>query len=109
VRADNKQDYVITGVLKDIPENSSMQFEWVAPFQIWYQQSPWAYDWANNCVSTYVELKPGANLASINTQLYNFVQKRAPQSNGHVFLFAMNDWHLYGEFENGKQTGGGFC
>ena len=26
----------------------------------------------------------------------------------HVpFLFSMNDWHLYDEFENGKQTGGG--
>ena len=36
VRVDNKQDYVITGVLKDIPENSSIQFEWVAPFEIWY-------------------------------------------------------------------------
>ncbi|WP_202409428.1 ABC transporter permease [Hufsiella arboris] len=31
VRVDNKQDYVITGVVKDIPENSSLQFEWLAP------------------------------------------------------------------------------
>ncbi|MBV9963480.1 MAG: ABC transporter permease, partial [Parafilimonas sp.] len=30
VRVDNKQDYVITGVLKDIPKNSSVRFEWVA-------------------------------------------------------------------------------
>ena len=107
VRVDNKQDYVITGVLKDIPENSSLQFEWVAPFQIWYQQSPWAYQWENNCVSTYAEIKPGADVANINKQLYNFVQKRAPTSNGHVFLFGMNNWHLYSEFENGKPTGGG--
>ena len=42
VRVDNKQNYVITGVLKDILQNSSLQFEWVAPFQIWYKQSPWA-------------------------------------------------------------------
>jgi predicted permease len=108
VRIDNKQDYVITGVLKDIPENSSLQFEWVAPFQIWYQQSPWAYKWENNCVTTYAELKPRVNVADINKQLYNFVQKRAPTSTGHVFLFPMNDWHLYGEFVNGKPTGGGF-
>ncbi len=108
VRVDNKQDYTITGVLKDIPENSSMQFEWVAPFQIWYQQSPWAYKWENNCLSTYVELKPGADLTHINKQLYNFVQKRAPTSIGHVFLFGMENWHLYGGFENGKPTGSGF-
>ena len=107
VRVDNKQNYVITGVLKDIPENSSMRFEWVAPFQIWYQQSPWAYEWGNNCLSTYVELKPGASLDAINKQLYNFVQKRSPPSTGHVFLFGMNNWHLYGDFENGKPTGSG--
>ena len=108
VRVDNKQDYVITGVLKDIPQNSSLQFEWVAPFQIWYDQSPWAYEWSNNCLSTYVELKPGTDLANVNKQLYNFVQKRAPTSIGHVFLFGMNNWHLYGDFDNGKPTGSGF-
>src|SRR4051812_17329961 len=58
VRVDNKQDYVITGLLKDIPENSSVQFEWLAPFQIWYDASDWAHKWGNNCLSTYVELKP---------------------------------------------------
>src|SRR4030095_5072462 len=42
VRIDNKQDYVISGVLKDIPRNASLQFEWIAPFQVYYQQSPWA-------------------------------------------------------------------
>jgi putative ABC transport system permease protein len=108
VRVDNKQDCVITGVLKDIPQNSSLQFDWVAPFQIWYQQSPWAYEWSNNCLSTYVELKSGADPATINKQLYNFVQKRASTSIGHVFLFGMNNWHLYGDFDNGKPTGSGF-
>jgi putative ABC transport system permease protein len=108
VRVDNKQDYVITGILKDIPQNSTLQFEWIAPFQIWYQQSPWLYKWENNSLSTYVELKPGANLTAINKQLYDFVQKKAPSSNGHVFLFGMNNWHLYGQFDNGKATGGGF-
>ncbi len=34
VRVDNKQDYVITGVLKDLPENSTLQFEWLAPYEI---------------------------------------------------------------------------
>jgi putative ABC transport system permease protein len=107
VRVDNKQDYVITGVLKDIPENSSLSFEWVAPFEIWYKRSPWAYIWENNCLSTYVELKPGASLENINKQLYNFVQKKAPTSNGHVFLFGMKNWHLYNQFDNGKPTGSG--
>ncbi len=107
VRMDNKQDYVVTGVLKDIPENSSMQFEWVAPFEIWFKQSEWLHHWGNNSLSTYVELKPRVNPASVNKLLYNFIQKREPSSIARPFLFSMNDWHLYDDFENGKQTGGG--
>jgi putative ABC transport system permease protein len=107
VRADNKQDYIVTGVVKDLPANSSLQFEWLSPFEIWFQQSPWAHEWGNSCLSTYVELKPGTNPQSVNKQLYSYIQKRAPASISHPFLFSMNDWHLYNEFENGKQTGGG--
>jgi len=107
VRVNNRQDYVITGLLKDIPENSSVQFEWLAQFQLWYDASDFAHKWGNNCLSTYVELKPGVDPASINKQLYNFIQKRDPQSIARPFLFSMNDWHLRNEFDNGKQTGGG--
>lgn len=107
VRLDNKQDYTITGVLKDIPENSSLKFEWVAPFQVWFDKSPWAKYWGNNCLSTYVELKPGVAPATVNKLLYGFIQKREPESIARPFLFTMNDWHLRDEFDNGVQTGGG--
>ena len=107
VRVDNKHDYVVTGVLKDIPENSSLQFEWVAPFEIWFQQSDWLHSWGNNSLATYVELKPGADPASVNKLLYNFIQKREPASIARPFFFPLSDWRLYDQFENGKQTGGG--
>ena len=107
VRVDNKQDYVITGVLKDIPQNSTIKFEWLMPFEIYFQQNDWLHRWGNNSLSTYVELKPGVNPASVNKQLYNFIQQREPASIARPFLWSMNYWRLYDEFENGKQTGGG--
>jgi len=107
VRANNKQNYVVTGVIKDIPENSFMQFEWVAPFQIYFDQSPWLHKWSNNSLSTYVELKTGVNPASVNKLLYDFIQKRDPKSIARPFLWSMNDWHLRDAFDNGIATGGG--
>lgn len=108
VRVDNKQDYIISGVIKDIPQNSSVTFEWAAPFKIWYNESEsWAQYWGNNCLSTYVELKPGVNPASVNKLLYDFIQKRDDQSIARPFLFALKDWRLRNEFDNGVQTGGG--
>ncbi len=107
VRVDNKQDYVVTGVVKDIPDNSTIHFEFVAPFEIIYDQSPWLHIWGNNSLSTYVELKPGADETSVNKILYSFIQQREPQSNARPFLWSMNKWHLYDQFENGKETGSG--
>ncbi len=107
IRVDNKQDYVVSGVLKDIPENSSLQFEWLSPFKIFFDQSPWLKEWNSNSLSTFVELKPGVDTASVNKQLYNFIQKREPLAIARPFLFSMNDWKLRDEFDGGKQTGGG--
>lgn len=107
VRVDNKQDYIITGVLKDIPSNSSLQFEWAAPFEIIHDQSPWLNQWANNSISTYVELQPGVSAASVNKRLYDFIQQRVPEAIARPFLWNMSQWHLYDEFDNGVATGGG--
>ncbi len=108
VRVDNKQDYVITGVIKDIPKNSTIQFEWVAPFEIWWNENKsWAQNWGNNDLDTYVELKPNVSAVSVNKMLYNFIQQREPKSIARPFLFSAHDWHLRDEFENGVQTGGG--
>lgn len=108
VRVDKKQDYVVTGVLKDMPQNSSLQFEWVASFDVYFRQnSDWLKDWTSNGTTTYVELNPSVNPATVDKQLYNFIQQKAPTALPHAFLFSMNDWNLYADFANGKQTGGG--
>ena len=107
IRVDNKHDYVVSGVLKDIPANSSLQFEWLMPYQIFFDENPWITNWGNQGTTTYAELKPGIDPETVNKQLYNYIQKREPTALGHSFLFAMNDWHLYDDFKDGKQTGGG--
>jgi len=113
VRMDNKQDYVVSGVLKDQPENSTLQFEWLAPFKVWYDENPWAAKWGNFGITTYVELKPRVDAASINRQLlnpfYDFTTQKieTEKSTVHEFLFSMNDWHLRDDFDNGKPTGSG--
>ena len=108
VRVDNKQDYVVSGVIKDIPKNSTIQFEWVAPFEIWYDENKsWAKEWGNNDLDTYVELKPNVTAASVDKILYTFIQQRDPKSIARPFLFSAHDWHLRDEFDNGVQTGGG--
>lgn len=106
LKMDNTTAFVVTGVLKDLPDNSSIQFEWVAPFQTYLNNNRWLEEWGNSAVNNFVELTPGADVAAINKQLAGFVSKRDPKTITRGFLFAMNDWRLRNEFENGVQTGG---
>ena len=112
VRINNEKNYTVTGVVKDLPENSTLQFEWLAPYEAELQQEfeksgQKDLGWNSYGPFTYMELAPNASLASIDKKLFNyFHQKDATQKNT-AFLFPMREWHLYDEFANGKQTGGG--
>lgn len=113
IRVDNKQDYVVSGVVKDLPKNSTLQFEWLAPYEITNAEilakggKSDALDWGSYGPLTYVEIDKNANLKIINKQLKNFIHHKSSDQKSETFLFPMSQWHLYNEFANGKQTGGG--
>lgn len=105
-KIDNKESYTVSGVIKDIPKNSTLWFDWIAPVEIHLKRSPWIASWKNNSIATYVQLEPTADAAAINKQLYNYIQRREPGAGARPFLFAMNDWRLRSNFEDGHQVGG---
>ncbi|WP_276484084.1 ABC transporter permease [Paraflavitalea pollutisoli] len=106
VRFNNEHDFIITGVLKDLPGNSTLQFEWLAPFAFDAQQHD-PVSWNSYGPYTYVLLKPHIALATVNQQLQHFIHGKDDSQQSDAFLFAMADWHLYNQFEEGHQTGGG--
>jgi putative ABC transport system permease protein len=65
LRVDNRDDYVVTGVLRDQPANTQFQFDFLASLSSlsWAQQS----NWVSNSFFTYVRLRQDAkpeNLAA---------------------------------------------
>ncbi|MES1217169.1 MAG: ABC transporter permease, partial [Bacteroidota bacterium] len=113
VRVDNQQDFVVTGVLKNLPENSSLQFEWLAPYEVLINQIKSRpgdnddIDWGSYGPFTYVELDTKADPAVVNKQLQHFIQTKKADEKSETSLFPMKDWRLYDEFVNGKPTGSG--
>lgn len=106
LKVDNKDDYIITGVIKDLPENSTMQFSWLAPFQIHYNNNQWLQYWGSNGIQTFVELDPTANVNAINKKFSNYIQSKDAKSFSKPFLFSMKDWRLRSDFQDGKSAGG---
>jgi putative ABC transport system permease protein len=109
LKMNNHKDYRVAGVFRDLPENFSDRLEWMAPYADFYndhKQGGGLDNWYSNSMDTYVQLKPGVNPATVNKQLYGFIQTKKTDAIAHCFLFSANDWHLRAQFEDGKQVGG---
>jgi len=72
---------VVGRVIRDLPLNSSLQLEWVAPFDIFFHNNDYIRKWGNNSLPTYVMPNAATNPATVNRQLANDIQKRKPKSN----------------------------
>jgi predicted permease len=107
LKVNNEQEYIVTAVFKDLPKNSSFQFQWLAPMANVDHKQPWMNIWGANWSRTFVELEPSANVASIKHKLSHFIANKTKNSNTTVcFLFGMNDWNLHDNFVDGKMSGG---
>ncbi len=61
-----------------MPPTSTIGFDWVAPFAVWYQlNQSLAQAWGNNCLQTFVELKDGITAASVNKSISNIIKKES--------------------------------
>jgi len=106
LRCNNDKDLTVTGVIKDLPENVSFKFDWLAPFKIHENHNQWLQNWGSNGILTYAELEPNANLTAINKKLYDYVKTKKEGAIAKMMLYPMNRWRLYDSFENGKETEG---
>ncbi len=107
LKVNKKEDYVITGVIKDLPKNVSFKFNWLAPFKIYEDENKWLREWGNNGITTYVETARNANVIAINKKLYGYIQTKAPDANARMSIYPMNRWRLYNSFDtNGKEKEG---
>lgn len=101
VKIDNKQDYVISGIFKDLPENVSMKFDWLISFRVFEEKNQWLTNWGANAIITYAETEPNANVPAINKQLYDFVlRKNSGSGIAKMMLYPFNRIRLYNSFDN---------
>ena len=106
IKLDNAQDFLIGGVFKDLPENVSFNFNWLAPFKVFENKNEWLTRWGNNGIVTYVQTEPHADISAINKKLYNYLDTKGEGLNAKFEIYNMGRWRLYDRFENGKEVPG---
>lgn len=107
VKMDNADTFKVTGVLKDLPDNTEFNFEYLIPWAYLKQKGYDDKNWANNSIATYVLLKEGTNYQAFSEKIKTLRQaydKGAPDMVTYLYPYTRS--HLYSEFENGVEVGG---
>lgn len=111
IRVDDKSSLKVSGILKDIPKNSSFEFEYLMTWKHRESISPWVIEnktnWGNYSFQVYVELADASKEADVEAgiakMLFEHGETEIPNE---LFLHPLLQWRLYSSFENGKITGG---
>ena len=106
IKMSNDDNYLVTGIIRNLPKNVTFTFNWVAPFERYGEGQNWMLEYGNNFSDTFVELEPEANFETVDNNVREIIQLKDENLDTYAFLHAMQDWHLHSKFENGKVVGG---
>ena len=114
LKIDNQLNAKVAGVYQDLPQNSTLaNVGFIAPWQMMYDANDMKSmkePWRPNFCTVWVQMANNANMASASLKIKDeklrnvsaVLAKKKPA----LFLQPMSQWHLYGEFKDGKNTGG---
>jgi putative ABC transport system permease protein len=111
IRIDNENDLKVTGVLYNLPSNSTFQFDFLMTWKFREQINEWVRknttNWGNYSFQVFVELNDQKNEAAVGKSIKMLLQEHDQKdTKPEFFLYPMLRWRLYSSFENGVETGG---
>lgn len=106
IKMDARTDLLVTGVYKDIPNNSKFaEGKYLSRVEL-VVGSDNMNSWGNYNVDVYLQLKPKVSSATlaklINEAFQPNLNDYAKETEMEFFLHPMKDWHLNSEWENGQ-------
>lgn len=108
IRIGDKRDYIVSGVVADAQESSTIRFDFVMPIQRGFEENHWMIDgWNHFGPATYIMLRNDASVAAVNNKLKNFLYRQDKVLNDKMIsLQLFKDRYLYSNFTNGIPDGG---
>ncbi|MBS1509479.1 MAG: ABC transporter permease [Bacteroidetes bacterium] len=110
IRIDSVDNFTVTGVLKDLPNNTAFNFEYLLPWAYLKKINQDDDNWTNNSIQTYILLKPGVSQPAFDEKIKNITISHTTNSTSpsttQVFTQLFSDHWLYSKSENGKYVGG---
>ena len=107
IKVENDENYKVSGILKDLPNNTQFDFEYLLSYEHKTLKKYIDNDWTNVSIRTYVLLKPNASFDAANAKIKNIVKLYSGgRAKTEQFFYPFSRLRLYSSFENGKAVGG---
>jgi putative ABC transport system permease protein len=96
----------ISGVFKNLPKNSTLQFDYLLSMDLYLDGLNKDIIWNNYLAETYVMLHEDITLNDFNHKIVNFLATKHESNVEVLWAQKFTDGYLYGEYREGKVTGG---
>jgi putative ABC transport system permease protein len=106
-KLDSTHNLKVTALIADLPNNSTIQFDGIVPFNMTDPSSVNSMkEWRNSSYMVYLELTPTANVSQVGKYVTDLMFQHNHDKISSYFLFPMTKWHLFSDFKDGKNVGG---
>lgn len=93
----------VTGIMKDMPENSTMKYDYIVPFDLQQQtfegNGPWKFineDWGSYHYETYILVRPQTDIQTLSGKIGEMVNRIRNDNRQYYFrLQSLLKIHLY--------------
>ena len=100
--------FQVAGVFEDIPAQSTIDFDFIAPYMLWKQRNDWVDDWGNNGIRGIAKLQPNVDIDQFNAKIEGYVQEKMGEEEAvaTIFIQPFKDRYLFSTYKNGELVGG---
>jgi putative ABC transport system permease protein len=88
-------DFTVTGVINDIPRNSSLQFDVLIPYKYLDSIGRTNNNFTDNQTYTWVQMHSGISTKDTSAKISGFIRQKAPRSLMVLELLPLTKVHLY--------------
>ncbi|UCC41391.1 MAG: ABC transporter permease [Candidatus Aminicenantes bacterium] len=94
IQIQNQNNYIVTGVIENIPKNSYLQFGFLGSIERAVTMGARTH-WTGWLYYTYVLLQPDTSFEEVNTKLASWIKTKDAEESRY-YLQSLSDIHMYG-------------
>lgn len=98
VKVQERYDLKVTGIIKDVPRNSHLQFDYLIPFQLLAEIGYDLNEWGSNSYYSYVKLRADSDPADFAPKIKNYLMDHECGYEVYLHLQPLLEIHLKSDF-----------